>query len=78
MRCPTRVRDTGEALELGVANLAIKFGGLKESRIDCYIGPAPADVGPELLVEKLFDNTRVIMARQGHPLGQAREAGAPS
>lgn len=46
--------------------------GLKESRIDCYIGPGPAEVGPELLREKLFDNTRVIMARKGHPLEQAR------
>lgn len=45
---------------------------LKESRVDCYIGPAPLDVGPALLVEKLFDNTRVIMGRQGHPLAQAR------
>ncbi len=45
---------------------------LRESRIDCYIGPAPADVGPDLLVEKLFDNTRLIVARKGHPLSGAR------
>lgn len=45
---------------------------LRESRIDCYIGPAPADVGSDLLVEKLFDNTRVIMGRKGHPLAQAQ------
>lgn len=45
---------------------------LRESRIDCYIGPAPADVGADLLVEKLFDNTRVIMGRKNHPLAQAQ------
>lgn len=45
---------------------------LKESRIDCYIGPVPAELGPDLLVEKLFDNTRVIMGRKGHPLAQAK------
>lgn len=45
---------------------------LRESRIDCYIGPAPADAGSDLLVEKLFDNTRLIMGRKGHPLSGAR------
>ncbi len=45
---------------------------LKESRVDCYIGPAPADVGSDLVVEKLFDNTRVILGRKGHPLAQAQ------
>ncbi len=45
---------------------------LKDSRIDCYVGPAPEDVAPELSVEKLFDNTRLIVGRKGHPLGEAR------
>lgn len=45
---------------------------LKESRVDCYIGPAPTDVAPELVTEKLFDNTRLIVGRKGHPLAQAR------
>ena len=44
---------------------------LKESRVDCYIGPAPGEVAPDLLREKLFDNTRIIVARKGHPLAQA-------
>ena len=44
---------------------------LRESRIDCYIGPAPDDVVPELSMEKLFDNTRLIVGRKGHPLAQA-------
>jgi DNA-binding transcriptional LysR family regulator len=45
---------------------------LKESRVDCYIGPAPTDVAPGLVTEKLFDNTRLIVGRKGHPLAHAR------
>jgi LysR family transcriptional regulator, regulator of abg operon len=45
---------------------------LKESRVDCYFGPAPGDVAPELTVEKLFDNTRIIVGRKGHPLAAAK------
>ena len=45
---------------------------LRESRVDLYIGPVPSETAPELLTEKLFDNTRVIMGRKGHPLAKAR------
>ena len=45
---------------------------LKDSRIDCYIGPVPEEGAPELLTEKLFDNTRIIAGRKDHPLAQAR------
>lgn len=45
---------------------------LKESRIDCYIGPAPDAVSPDLAKETLFENTRLIVGRRGHPLAQAR------
>ncbi|MEO7760967.1 MAG: LysR substrate-binding domain-containing protein [Casimicrobiaceae bacterium] len=46
---------------------------LRVGIIDCYIGPPPKDQpGPDLTVEKLFDNTRVIMGRRGHPLAHAR------
>lgn len=45
---------------------------LKESRVDCYFGPVPEEGSPDLLVEKLFDNTRLIVGRKGHPLAQAR------
>lgn len=45
---------------------------LRESRVDFYVGPAPNDIGADLVSEKLFDNTRVIVGRKGHPLGQAR------
>lgn len=43
-----------------------------EGTIDCYIGPPPEQLPDGLLVEKLFDNTRVILGRKGHPLGHAR------
>ena len=45
---------------------------LRESRVDLYIGPTPGELGPEVLSEKLFDNTRQIVGRKGHPLAQAR------
>jgi DNA-binding transcriptional LysR family regulator len=46
---------------------------LKSGTLDCYIGPAPdLPPGSDLIVEKLFDNTRVIMCRRGHPLSGAK------
>jgi len=46
---------------------------LKSGTLDCYVGPfltpAPAS---ELMVEKLIDNSRVILCRKGHPLANAR------
>jgi DNA-binding transcriptional LysR family regulator len=46
---------------------------LKDGEIDFYVGPLP-EFAPNkaFVVEKLFDNTRVILARQGHPLANAR------
>jgi DNA-binding transcriptional LysR family regulator len=46
---------------------------LKDGEIDFYVGPLP-EFAPakEFVVEKLFDNTRVILARKGHPLANAR------
>ena len=45
---------------------------LKDGTIDCYIGPTPDRLPLELQREKLFDNSRVILGRKGHPLGHAR------
>ncbi len=45
---------------------------LRESRVDFYVGPAPSDISNELISEKLFDNTRVIVGRKNHPLAQAK------
>ena len=44
---------------------------LKDGTLDCYIGPVLDAVEDDLSVEKLFDNARVILARQGHPLAGA-------
>jgi LysR family transcriptional regulator, regulator of abg operon len=47
--------------------------GLKNGTIDFYVGPRPDGRGvPELVLEKLFDNERIILGRKGHPLAQAR------
>src|SRR6185503_10984404 len=47
--------------------------GLKDGSVDFYVGPkherAPA---PELIQEHLFDNTRIVIGRRGHPLARAR------
>lgn len=46
---------------------------LRDGSMDFYIGPAP-ELPPtsEFRVEKLFDNTRSVFARRGHPLAQAK------
>jgi LysR family transcriptional regulator of abg operon len=47
-------------------------GRLKEGIIDLYVGPAPeSGPAPGLQMEKLFDNTRAVFARKGHPLANA-------
>ena len=46
---------------------------LKSGAIDIYAGPAPEDgPAPELRLEKLVNNTRIVLARKGHPLAKAR------
>lgn len=46
--------------------------GLKDGSVDFYMGPRPATPVPEgLLLEKLFDNTRIVVCRSGHPLVNA-------
>ncbi len=45
---------------------------LMDGMIDVYVGPAPESISSSLKVEKLFDNSRVIMGRIGHPLASAR------
>lgn len=47
--------------------------GLKDGSIDFYVGPSPERKVPsELVVEKLFDNTRTILCRRAHPLAGAK------
>lgn len=51
----------------------IMEAALKEGELDFYVGPLPETPMPkELVVEKLFDNSRVILSRNGHPLAAAR------
>lgn len=46
---------------------------LASGRVDFYVGPLEkATSAPELLVEHLFPNDRLIVARRGHPLAHAR------
>lgn len=45
---------------------------LLEGRVDIYVGPIPSKLPRELQGEKLFDNTRIILGRKGHPLAHAR------
>ena len=52
--------------------------GLKDGSVDFYLGPRPKTPVPEgLVVEKLFDNDRVIVCRSGHPLAQSGKRNAP-
>lgn len=43
-----------------------------EGKIDLYVGPI-SNIGasPRVLLEKIFDNDRVVVARKGHPLADA-------
>ena len=46
---------------------------LLSGAIDFYVGTLEVPVTPQqFLVEKLFDNRRIVLARKGHPLASAR------
>jgi len=68
---PFRDRYPGVRLNVIDALFPRVESELRNGTIDCYIGPVPDDVGPDFRVEKLFDNTRVVVGRRGHPLGKA-------
>ncbi len=47
--------------------------GLREGAIDFYLGAAPrAAPAPGLAMQVLFENTRAVVCRKGHPLAGAR------
>ena len=47
--------------------------GLRNGSIDFYLGAASQDDPANgLICEKLFENTRIVVGRKGHPLGGAR------
>ena len=47
-------------------------GALLEGRVDIYVGPVQHKLPGGLQGEKLFDNSRVILGRKGHPLAGAK------
>lgn len=68
---PFRTRYPNVTIDIIDAVYPTIESDLKSSRIDCYIGPVPEDLGADLTMETLFENTRVIVGRNGHPLAQA-------
>ena len=47
--------------------------GLKDGSVDFYVGPQhERQPSSELVQEQLFDNTRIVLGRKGHPLARAR------
>ena len=49
---------------------------LQDGIIDFYVGPLADDANPpELIVERLFENTRQVFGRPGHPLARATSLG---
>lgn len=69
---PFRLKYPDVSLDIVDAVFPTIEADLKSGHIDCYVGPAPQEIAPELAMEKLFDNTRLIICRKGHPLANAR------
>jgi DNA-binding transcriptional LysR family regulator len=69
---PFRERFPDVRLDIIDAVFPTVAAEMHDGTIDCYVGPPPEQVPEGMLVEKLFDNTRVIVGRKGHPLGGAR------
>ena len=69
---PFRARYPDVAMDIIDAVFPTVEGDLRDSRVDLYVGPAPDQVAPDLVLEKLIDNTRVIVGRRGHPLAHAK------
>lgn len=67
-----RIRYPNVYLDIIDAVFPMISARLNDATIDCYIGPPPERLPEGLVNEKLFDNTRVILGRKGHPLGQAK------
>ena len=70
---PFRARYPDIQLHLIEGNYLALQAGLKDNSIDFYIGPQPETaLAADFVQQKLFDNTRVILGRIGHPLSKAR------
>jgi LysR family transcriptional regulator of abg operon len=69
---PFRLRYPNVRLHLIEGLYPTIEAGLRDGSTDLYIGPQPERPPlPELIQETLFDNTRTILARTGHPLAGA-------
>jgi LysR family transcriptional regulator of abg operon len=69
---PFRQRFPDVSLEIFDAVLPRVERELIDGTLDFYVGPAYDEPSGELLVENLFENERVVMARKGHPLAGAK------
>jgi LysR family transcriptional regulator of abg operon len=68
-----QARFPGARLRVIEGSLPAVESRLRDGSVDFFIGPAPdTDLSREFVLEHLFDNTRVVYARYGHPLAQAR------
>jgi LysR family transcriptional regulator of abg operon len=68
---PFRQRFPDVKLEVIDALLPRVEAELLGGTLDFYIGPIHDEIAGDLLVEKLFDNDRAVLARKGHPLAGA-------
>ena len=47
--------------------------GIRRGSVDFYIGPRPdGNIAADFLQERLFENTRTILCRKGHPFEKAK------
>lgn len=69
---PFRRRFPDVRLKISEGLFPAMEGDIQDGKIDFYVGPLAEDFQPiELVVERLFENRRIIVGRIGHPLAAA-------
>ncbi len=69
---PFRRRYPGVHLDIVEGYYPTLESGLRSGQVDFYIGPQPdTPMPPGLAQEMVFENTRVVLCRKGHPLQKA-------
>ena len=67
-----RTRFNHTRLCISEGTFPMHEAGLRDGRIDFYIGPEPGrPLPPELIAKDLFRNTRAVLGRRDHPLSGA-------